>query len=278
MIPSRTLIRFGNSVAGLAAILPFCFLAVAPVAPLAGQQLVELVAPTYPESIPFPHQEDAEDTRMFLSKDPIGNVRSYYERELGAMASVSLSGRRNPDWDPAQAVVEDSHVFSRAVGSRLSGVEIRAVEEYSVNHPMQYPSIGPFFEVLLAGQVDGTLPETQYQSLFEQYRHLAWSHYAPSDELSPDGRRPTMDLVVFEECKERLGSSLSPEQLQTKMQQAAMAGDFDEMERLTEQMLRGAGGGGAWEDWDGCLETLEIHAYKTLITIQIGSVAAGGTR
>ena len=247
-------------------------------APLAAQAGPALIAPVYPGAVAVERLADrsfASEVRAFLTKDPIQAVKAFYDREVGEMENVELSdvnraaelrsGRSNRGAPYVYAVGLDRKQFLGALG-----VEISALEPRDERAPTNYDAVGPVFDKLMTGQLAEEATQEQYDSLVEEYRHLAWKFYFLTDETSDHGRELTADQVAFQGCADDATGGLSTEEIMAKMQAAYATGDFAAAQEIAEQMA-GAGGIGSWDTWVDCLKKIEAEAYTTLIVIHVRS-------
>ena len=251
-----------------------------------------LVVRTYPGSTPVVHADEDNhdrrwkiadagqvftgDTRSYLSKDSLDTIRAYYDNEVGKMQSGSLSyltepeGMRSENGDPP-----DPYTYAYPVGRvafvGLIGVEVRALKPIE-DHFIRYPIVGPIFDRLNFGVGSRDTSKEKFDSLVDEYKHLAWMYYPVSEQRSGHGRLLSTDEVVFDGCEKEAGGGMSPEEMQAKMQQLMAEGKMQEMLQLSEKMMGagGASGVGSEDIWIECLKEMEGQGYNTLIAIHVG--------
>ena len=137
-----------------------------PIRPAAAQSAPILIGPTYPSAIAVPFEGDpqaqrevrrfddghrvfSEQTRSFYARDPIDQVRSFYDTEVGAALNGSLSYLRVPEGMRSEAMRPGPYVYSVVLGrnddSELLGVQLRALEPRD-GAPHNYPAVGAVFQ------------------------------------------------------------------------------------------------------------------------------------
>lgn len=220
-----------------------------------------LVAPSYPDSAPVVYaDEDNQDrrwkiadagqgfsgeTRSYLSKDSLDTVRAYYDKEVGKMQSGSLSYLTAPEGMRANQDRPEPYIYAypvdRTAHMGLIGLEIRALKPIE-DHFIRYPIVGPIFERLNYGVGSGDTSKEKFDSLVDEYKHLAWMYYPVSEQRSGKGKLLSKDEVVFDGCKKEAGGGMSAEEMQAKMQQLMAEGKMQEMLQLSEKLM----GPAAW--------------------------------
>ncbi|MCH8935781.1 MAG: hypothetical protein IIB90_08660 [Gemmatimonadetes bacterium] len=265
----------------------------------ARQDTTKLLAPTYPGALLVPYHNDqdpresmnrfgvgtpafTDQTRTFLSKDPMDVVRAFYDGEIGPLENGSLEYLRVPEGMRSETMKPGPYVYARPLGRNkftdFIGVEIHAIEPREERSPHLYDAVGPIFERLSYGQASGQATKAQFDELVEEYKHLAWMFYPPSDQLSSRGRRLMMDQVAYGTCGEEAGGGLSQEELAEKIQELGRQGRIREMQALIAQLMGSAGASSSgWDIWVDCLKKVEAEAYWTLITIHLAAAAVDGS-
>lgn len=245
-----------------------------------------LVVREYPGSTPVVHADEdnqgwkippaayvfIRETRAYLSRDSLDTLRAYYDKEVGKMQNGSLEYLTVPEGMRSEGMRPGSYVYAYPVGRRantgLIGVEVRALEPTD-EHFTRYPAVGPIFEKLNVSVVSGKTSQKRFDSLVDEYKHLAWMFYPLSDQRSQRGKLLSMDQVVFNGCVEESGGGMSPEDMQVKMQQLMAQGRMQEMQQLAQDMMV-ASGVGSEDVWVDCLKEMEGEGYNTLVTIHVG--------
>lgn len=271
-----------------------------PVSATARQGPTQLLAPAYPSALLVPYQNDAEvrelmidrfgvgnpaftdQTRTFLSQDPIDVVRAFYDGEIGPLENGSLEYLRVPEGMRSETMKPGPYVYARSLGrnkfTEFIGVEIHAIEPRELNSPTNYDAVGPIFKKLMMGQASGHATQAQFDELVEQHKHLAWMFYPPSDQFSSREQRLTMDQVAYGTCEEGAGGGMSQEELAAKIQELGRQGKLAELQALTAQMMGSMGASsGSWDGWVDCLKKVEAEGYRTLITIHLAAAAVEGS-
>ena len=271
-----------------------------PTTTVAQQDTTMLLAPTYPGALLVPYHNDqdpreimkrfgvvetpafTDQTLTFLSKDPIDVVRAFYDGDIGPLENGSLEYLRVPEGMRSETMKPGPYVYARPLGRNkftdFIGVEIHAIEPREVNSPTTYEAVGPVFERLMMGQAAGHATQEQFDELVEQYKHLAWMFYPPSDQFSSRELRLTMDQVAYGSCEEGAGGGMSQEELGAKIQELGRQGRIREMEALIPQLMGSAGmSSSGWDIWVDCLKKVEAEAYWTLITIHLAAAAVDGS-
>jgi len=260
----------------VAGVLTLSVLASLAPAPLAAQAGPNLIAPVYPGAVVVERLADRSfqsEVRAFLTKDPLATVRAFYDREVGAMQNLRIQDLNVPEELRSEMSRKDNpYVYAIGLGREqhtgVLGVEISVLEPREERAPNSYDAVGPVFEKLLMGQTAGEATKQQFDSLVEEYRHLAWKYYLTTDQTSDFGRPLTADQVAFQSCEGGASGGLTTDEIMMKMQAAYAKGDFEEAQKLSEQMM-GAAGMSGWDTWVDCLKTIEEEAYTTLITIHV---------
>ena len=260
----------------IAGVLASSVLASLASAPLAAQAGPNLIAPVYPGAVVVERLADRSfqsEVRAFLTKDPLATVRAFYDREVGAMQNLRIQDLNVPEELRSEMSRKDNpYVYAIGLGREqhtgVLGVEISVLEPQDEGAPNTYEAVGPVFEKLMMGQVAGEATKEQFDSVVEQYRHLSWKFYLPTDKTSDHGLELTADQVAFQSCEGGASGGLSTDEIMGKMQAAYAKGDFDEAQKLSELMM-GAAGMSGWDTWMDCLKKIEEEAYTTLITIHI---------
>jgi len=240
----------------------------------------------YPGSTPVVHTDENNkgwktpdaghvfnmETRSYLSRDSLNTVREYYDKKVGKMRNGSLEYLTVPEGMRSEGMRPGPYIYAYPVGRRantgLIGVEVQALEPME-KHFIRYPAVGPIFEKLNVSVVSGKTSQKRFDSLIDEYKHLAWMFYPLSDQRSRHGKLLSMDQVVFNGCVEKSGGGMSPEEMQAKMQQLMAQGRMQEMQQLAQDMM-GASGAGSEDVWVDCLKAMEGEGYNTLVTIHVG--------
>ncbi|MFP4517299.1 MAG: hypothetical protein ACLFNV_10960 [Desulfovibrionales bacterium] len=263
-----------------------------------------LVAPLYPGVVPAEHEVSEQMkpyVRVFYSQDPIEKVRDFYSAHAGTLEkarsgqeffhiAAKVPVREKASLEPGEVGVfistprpQKAQKSEGATGGVPAGMpaELKGADQRCLH--------SDFFAPLrtMAMQLEHR-DWPQFNAVCEQYHHLTWSMFFPTEELDQRGRPMRMDKVLI--SRYRPGgvqaspemANVSPQELAAKMQALAMSGRREEAKALAEQFaaaqMSGAVGGAGvriqkggiaddWEDWVKLLEEIDGHAYRTKILI-----------
>ena len=240
----------------------------------------KLLIASYPNSVRFVYLEDkqtiAQDKRLkpirrlqsaniqaFYTRDTVEKVKAYYENQLGPFRNGPLAAKSSGhiEIDPvitySKIVLPATQVA--ALTSKRSawplGIEFHALnaDVHTQGSDDQFTSVGPYFGKLL-NLTDTCSAELAYSFVASEHRHLAASFFQLTDRKTADGKRMTIDEVIYADCDAK---SNAEAHLVKHRGEARSAGESSAM--MDHE--------GAWDKWVACLKKLDQHDFKTLIII-----------